>query len=253
MYLTQSTTIWSQDFNLFEKRMLKGAGKDSLPYRILFPASYDRTKKYPLVMVLHGGGERGNDNEKQLTHGAKLFLSENNRSRFPAIVVFPQCPEEQYWSSVNIDRTKMPLSLEFDYETAQVKWPLAMTLELIAQLKKEEGVESSRVYITGLSMGGMGTFEAVYRYPDVFAAALPVCGGGDALHYDKRVNKIPFWIFHGDQDAVVDVKNSRTMVERLKQLNVNVKYTEYPAVNHNSWDNAFAEPDFLSWMFSMKK
>jgi predicted peptidase len=102
-------------------------------------------------------------------------------------------------------------------------------------------------------MGGMGTFESVYRYPELYAAALPICGVGDAASYDKRVAKIPFWVFHGDADVVVDVKNSRMMVEKLKALKVAVKYTEYPGVNHNSWDNVFADPEYLNWMLQQKR
>lgn len=102
-------------------------------------------------------------------------------------------------------------------------------------------------------MGGMGTFESVYRYPELYAAALPICGGGDAKSYDKRVKKTAFWIFHGADDAVVDVKLSREMLAKLKSLKVENKYSEYPGVNHNSWDNAFAEPAFLSWMFAHKR
>ncbi|MBL7748170.1 MAG: phospholipase, partial [Chitinophagaceae bacterium] len=110
-----------------------------------------------------------------------------------------------------------------------------------------------KCYITGLSMGGMGTFELVYRFPKLFAAAMPICGGGDAIHYDKRVKKVSFWVFHGAVDAVVSVKESIAMVNKLKELKAAVTYTEYPDVNHNSWDNAFAEPTFLSWMFSHKR
>ena len=102
-------------------------------------------------------------------------------------------------------------------------------------------------------MGGMGTFESVYRYPGMYAAALPICGGGDVNHYDKRVTKTAFWVFHGGADAVVNVKLSQEMVAKLKSLKAEVKYTEYPGVNHNSWDNAFAEKDYLSWMLAHKK
>ena len=102
-------------------------------------------------------------------------------------------------------------------------------------------------------MGGMGTFESVYRYPDLYAAALPICGGGDLKLYDSRVNKTPYWIFHGDADAVVNVELSRTMYAKLKTLKANVKYTEYPNINHNSWENAFSDPEFLNWMMKQRK
>lgn len=239
-------------FALFEKKEFPAADGKKLPYRILYPEGYDKTKKYPLLLLLHGGGERGSDNEKQLTHGAKLFLTDANRKNFQAIVVMPQCADDTYWASAKIDRTTQPFKIEVDY-SATPNWPLVAANDLVKQLIAEEAVDKSRVYISGLSMGGMGTFESVYRYPNLYAAALPICGVGDAAKYDKRVTKIPFWVFHGDADVVVDVKNSRMMVEKLKALKVAVKYTEYPGVNHNSWDNVFADPEYLNWMLQQKR
>jgi len=242
----------AQDLNQYEKKVYASPSGLSLPYRILYPENYDRTKKYPLILFLHGAGERGNDNEKQLTHGSKLFLTEENHRNFPAIVIFPQCPTESYWGNVQIDRSTSPITLTFDYSKPETV-ALQSAISLVKEIAKAEGVDKKRIYITGLSMGGMGTFEAVYRNPKLFAAATPICGGGDAARYDKRVAKIPFRVFHGSADAVVDVKHSRQMVEKLRTMKVSVNYTEYPNVNHNSWDNAFAEPDFLSWMFSKKR
>lgn len=234
-----------------KKEFILSEGK-TLSYRILYPDNYDKTKKYPLILFLHGAGERGSDNEKQLTWGGKLFLNEENRNKFPVIVIFPQCPEESFWANVKFDRNKQPFTFEFDY-TAEPNWPLTAANELVKKLANEEAVDKSRIYITGLSMGGMGTFESVYRYPDLYAAAMPICGGGDVNHYDKRITKTAFWVFHGAADVVVDVKLSREMVEKLKSLKTEVKYSEYPGVNHNSWDNAFAEKDYVSWMFSHKR
>jgi predicted peptidase len=124
---------------------------------------------------------------------------------------------------------------------------------LVKKLSNEESVDKTRIYISGLSMGGMGTFESVFRYPDLYAAALPICGGGDVNHYDKRIAKTAFWVFHGDADPTVNVNLSREMVEKLKSLKNEVKYSEYPGVGHNSWSNAFAEKDYLSWMLSHKR
>ena len=244
--------LFAQDLNQYEKKVHASPSGQPLPYRILYPENYDRAKKYPLILVLHGGGERGNDNEKQITHGAKLFVSEENRKNFQAIVIVPQCPLDSYWAAAQIDRTTSPFTITIDYSKPE---PIALqsAIALVQKISKEEGVDKKRIYITGLSMGGMGTYEAVYRYPKLFAAAMPICGAGDAARYDKRVAKVPFRVFHGSVDAVVDVKKSQQMVEKLKSLNASVTYTEYPNVNHNSWDNAFAEPDFLSWMFSKKR
>lgn len=241
--------VQSQDMSLYQKKEYVSDG-DTLPYRILYPEGYSPANKYPLILVLHGAGERGNDNQLQLVHGAKLFADPVTREKYPAIVVFPQCPRDSYWSSVTIDRGKGPLRLHFDY-TNPITTPLRQAMELVDLIAGKESVDQRRVYITGLSMGGMGTFEAVYRYPRRFAAALPICGGGDTAHYEKV--KTPFWVFHGADDATVAVDYSRAMVEKLKDLKVKVKYTEYPGVNHNSWDSAFAEPDFLAWMFEQKR
>jgi predicted peptidase len=237
--------------DVYEKKEFVYSG-NILPYRILYPANYDKSKKYPLLLFLHGAGERGKDNEKQLGHGSKLFITEQNRKDFPAIIVLPQCPEESFWAVTKIDRTVQPFKIEFDY-TAPPNWPLAAANELVKKIISEGSVDRSRVYITGLSMGGMGTFESVYRYPDLYAAALPICGGGDVKNYDKRIAKTAFWVFHGAADAVVNVKLSQEMVDKLKALKAEVKYSEYPGVNHNSWDNAFAEKDYLSWMLLHKK
>jgi len=238
--------------DIYEKKEFVFAEGKVLPYRILYPENYDKNKKYTLLLLLHGAGERGKDNEKQLTWGSKLFITAENRKNFPAIVVFPQCPEESFWAVMKTDQTKQPAVRTFDY-TAEPNWPLVAANELVKKISKEEGVDKSRIYISGLSMGGMGTFESVYRYPDLYAAALPICGGGDVNHYDKKVAKVPFWIFHGAVDAVVNPQLSRDMVEKLQSLKAEVKYSEYPGVNHDSWKNAFAEPEYLSWMLLHKK
>lgn len=249
---TQGTSNAGAGMDLYLKKEYKYAEDKILPYRILYPEGYDKSKKYPLILLLHGGGERGNDNEKQLVHGARLFLNKNMRMKYPAIVVAPQCPADKYWATSSIDRTTTPFKIEFDY-TKEPNWNLIAANELVKKLAVEESVDASRIYITGLSMGGMGTFESVFRYPGLYAAALPICGGGDLKIYDGRVTTTPFWIFHGDADAVVNVELSRSMYTKLKSLKSNVKYTEFPNINHNSWEYAFADPEFLNWMMKQKK
>lgn len=246
------TAAVAQDLSLYQSKLYVSATGDSLPYRILYPENYDPHQRYPLILFLHGAGERGSDNQAQLTHGAKQFLDPSNRQKFPAIILFPQCPANSYWSSVTINRNQQPLGLAFNYQNPMTP-PLRSALELTRSIMATEAVDPKRVYITGLSMGGMGTFEAVFHEPKLFAAAAPICGGGDAAAYTRKTAKVPFWVFHGDADAVVNVQGSRDMVARLKQLKGKVKYTEYPGVNHNSWDNAFAEPDFLPWIFAQHK
>jgi predicted peptidase len=181
-----------------------------------------------------------------------LFLEEDNRSEFPCIVVVPQCPEDSYWASVKFNRDKYPLVLDFNYQYP-VTAPLKSVVNLIHRLLREERVDLRRVYIMGLSMGGMGTLEAVYRNPGLFAAAVAICGGGDTRAYSKKQARIPFWLFHGDADGVIGVDRSRDMVRRLTELKANVKYSEYEGVNHNSWENAFKDPGLLPWLFSKRR
>ncbi len=233
----------------YQKRSYLTADGHTLPYRVLYPQNYNRKKKYPLVLFLHGAGERGDDNEKQLVHGAKQFLTAQNRRDFPCFVLIPQCPTDSYWASVEVGRNTKPLALDFDYSRAPT-WPSVAAYDLVQDFAKKEKVDRRRLYIAGLSMGGMGTFEMLHRHPEVFAAATPICGGADVAAYDARVQAIPFWVFHGDSDSVVGVKHSREIVEKLKTIGTDVQYTEYPGVNHNSWDKAFAEPDYLPWIFS---
>ena len=237
----------AQDFSAYQKKEFSG-----MPYRILFPRNYANGKKYPLILFLHGAGERGTDNAKQLVHGGSLFINDRNSKKFPAIVLFPQCPENEYWTHIDLNGDQHPRMFDFDYSQPPTD-SLKKAIELTQSIIRKERVDPKRVYVLGLSMGGMGTFEAVYRYPELFAAAIPICGGGDVHSYDQRVKGFPFWVFHGAEDDLVDVANSRAMVQRLKELKAKVKYTEYPHVKHESWDLAFAEPKFLHWLFSNRK
>ena len=223
-------------------------GEDTLPYRILYPQSFDPQGSYPLVLFLHGAGERGSDNYKQLTHGISRFTTKEALENFPCIVIAPQCPEEDYWSSAKIDRSSYPLDIDFDYQR-ESNLSLKMAIALVKNLMQHDYVDNDRIYLTGLSMGGMGSFEAIYREPELFSAAAIVCGGGDAAAYGSNPIKTRFWIFHGTDDIVVKVDYSREMHTRLQELGADVRYTEYAGVNHNSWENAYAEPDFLKWLF----
>ncbi len=235
---------------LYEKRWFANAG-DTLPYRILLPQNYDPKKQYPLILVLHGSGERGKDNEAQLVHGSYLFVRDDVRKNYPAIVVFPQCPMNSSWANVSVDRSAAVRKFVFDENSEPTK-PMILLQELIAQLMKQYPVNKRQVYVGGLSMGGMGTFDLVSRNPSLFAAAFPICGAGNPSTASKLKNT-KWWVFHGEADDVVPPSHSVEMVDAMKKAGVDVKLTIYPGVNHNSWDNAFAENDLLRWMFSVKK
>ena len=225
---------------------------DTLQYRMLLPKDFSEDKKYPVVLFLHGAGERGSDNQKQLTHGSKLFLDKINRGAFPAIVIFPQCPKEDYWANANVDRSSYPLNITFPKDKAPTK-ALSLVMNLMDDMIKKPYVETNKVYVGGLSMGGMGTFEILYRKPDMFAAAFAICGGGNTETVSAFAKKVPMWIFHGAKDDVVTPQHSVTMVKAILDAGGKPNFTLYANDNHNSWDSAFAEPELLTWLFSNTK
>lgn len=241
----------SQDLSLYQKKWMVQNG-DTLPYRILLPENYDSTVKYPVIFFLHGAGERGNDNQKQLVHGGKLFLKEEVRKKYPAIVVFPQCPTNNYWG--NLLRThddKGKRTFDFLEDGPPGRY-MVLLMELVQYVFDKYPVNKKQVYAGGLSMGGMGVFELVKRMPKTFAAAFPICGGANPATA-SRLKKTNWWVFHGAKDDVVPPYHSENMVEALKKAKAKVKFTLYPNANHNSWDPAFAEPELLSWLFSQKR
>lgn len=247
-------TASAQDLTLYKKQIFR-KGKDSLNYRIMYPSKYDVNKKYPVVLFLHGAGERGSDNSKQLVHGANLFADSANRIKFPAFVIFPQCPESDFWAKIERDQAPDSDTLGgFHFiSEGNVGKSLGLVVNLIDSFAKTPQVNTKKIYLGGLSMGGMGTFELLWRKPQFFAAAFPICGGGDPTKVNVYADNFPIWVFHGASDPVVPVSNSRLMVNELKKAGANVTYSEYPGVKHNSWDNAFAEPDLLPWLFSKEK
>ena len=224
---------------------------DTLLYRVMYPENSDnrKTASLPLVVFLHGSGERGNDNEKQLTHGAFLFTDSLNRVEYPAIVIFPQCPENESWVTIQ-DRNEGKFNL---LDTKKPTKPLELVKELVDYYIKNEAVDRKRVYIAGLSLGGMGTYDLICRYPKMFAAAIPICGTVNVARL-KKVRKMPVRIYHGAIDPIVSAENSRNAYSELKANgSQKVEYIEFPGVGHNSWDSAFAQPDFLKWLFLQTK
>lgn len=243
----------AQDFSLYKKQWLIQDG-DTLPYRIALPENYDSTRAYPLVLFLHGRGESGSDNEKQLTHGAKLFVTDSFRSRYPAIVVFPQCPSNNYWSNVLAvtEGSKTGKRAFWFVPGGEPTRAMRLLMSLAGYLPVRYPVDKNRMYVMGLSMGGMGTFELVRRMPGVFAAATPICGGADPATA-TTMKKTAWWVFHGGKDDVVLPRYSEQMVNALKKAGARVKFTLYPNANHNSWDPAFAEPGLFPWLFAQKR
>lgn len=225
-------------------------GNVTMNYRIMYPHDFSEDETYPLVIFFHGMGERGSDNQKQLTHGSKLF--QDSLRKYPAVVLFPQCPETDYWANLYRPDTG-GASRKFDfYYNEKANPTMDVVIDLVNELSSESFIDDTRIYVSGLSMGGMGTFEFAYRLNDKLACAMPICGGGPR---DKAegMTDVPFWIFHGLKDDVVHPRYSMSMLKAIQQAGGKAKITLYENANHNSWDPAFAEPDYLKWMFKQKR
>lgn len=232
--------------DLYEARVYKNDKGETLNYRLLIPKDYSPTgtQEYPLVLFLHGAGERGDDNQRQLVHGTKEFAKEENRQKYPCFVIAPQCPSGKKWAEVDwsADKHKQP----------EESISLVLTREALKGLQKEFRIDAKRLYVTGLSMGGYGTWDMITRTPDVFAAAIPICGGGDETVADK-VTKLPIWAFHGDKDTAVKPERSRRMIAAIEAAGGKPKYTEYPDVGHDSWSQTYANPEVIEWLFAQKR
>lgn len=225
---------------------------DTLNYRILKPLNFDSTKKYPLVLFMHGSGERGNDNKAQLVHGSTLFTTKENREKYNAFVVFPQCPANSYWANIDYTQKENGLGFVFKEGSTPMK-PLKLVMQLMDSLVTNPNIDTSKVYVSGLSMGGMATFELLYRRPGMFAAAIPICGGAHPATAKVYAKKTPVWVIHGADDDIINPKYSIEMVEAIKAAGGSPRLSIYDNTGHDSWTKAFAEPDFLAWLFSKEK
>ncbi len=207
----------------------------TMPYRLFIPKGYDPAKKYPIVLWLHGSGGVGSDNRKQITlastQGTHTWTRPENQARYPAFVLAPQCPSGKTWNSPG---------------------QLDAVLEILAAVQKEFTIDSLRLYVAGQSMGGYGTWELILRKPGLFAAAIPLCGGGRFMDASVLA-KMPIWAFHGAIDPTVSVYESRKMIDAIRKAGGNPRYTEYPKVGHNVWIPAFKEPGLLDWVFAQHK
>lgn len=221
-------------------------GNETYRYQVFVPNDWSKRQKWPVILFLHGAGERGDDGLIQTEVGIGTAIR-RYVDRVPAIVVLPQCRKSLWWTE----------------ETMQ-----AQALKALEQSIKEFNGDAARLYLTGISMGGYGTWSLASRHPGKFAALAPVCGGirlparapaPEALKtYDpnvdqyaataQQIGKTPVWIFHGGDDRVVPTEESRKMNEALKAAGGDVKYTEYEKVGHNSWDKAYAEPELMKWL-----
>lgn len=230
---------------VFEACEFRNGAGEVLRYRLLKPLDAKPGEKYPLVLFFHGAGERGDDNKLQLVHGCRDLAAEAMRRRHPAFVVVAQCPVDKRWVEVPWDAPSHQMP-------EQISDPLRLMLELVHSLEKELPIDAGRRYGVGLSMGGYGVWDILQRRPELLAAAVPVCAGGDpafAAHFAET----PVWAFHGDADTTVMVNRSREMVAALRAAGGRPIYTEYESVGHDSWTATFANRAMWDWLFAQKK
>lgn len=215
----------------YEEREFESTGGIKLTYQFMQPAGYDQEKAYPLVLCLHGRGGH--------TTAAETLAKEALREAYPCFVVAPSVGKKYRWAS--------PTKRDDGVTDA-----VPAALEIVDAVMKEFSVDPARVYVTGQSMGGYGSFGAVAARPELFAAAVPVCGGW-AERDAESMKGTAFWVFHGDADPTVPVDGSRRMVEALKAAGATVEYTEYPGVGHNSWDRAYETKEMWAWVFERRR
>ncbi len=236
---------WEVKFEAFQFMTLQADGH-TLPYRFYQPSSATEHNKLPLVIFLHGAGERGSDNRSQFQRFAPVLFWE----KYPCIVLAPECPsktaETTNAGSVWVDTPFGAVSHQMNKKPT---WPLKLVLQLIDQTIRKYPVDKNRIYITGLSMGGYATWEILQREGKRFAAAIPVCGGGDQA-YVLKMKWVKLWVFHGSDDPTVPVRRSREMVSAIRAVGGNVKYTEYPGTGHDAWTQTYLNPEVWDWLFS---
>ncbi|MGA2172955.1 MAG: prolyl oligopeptidase family serine peptidase [Sedimentisphaerales bacterium] len=197
-------------------------------YLLYLPADYkkDAKKKWPLILFLHGAGERGNNLEIVKKHGPPKLVAQGKN--FDFIIVSPQCPNDLWWPEQN-----------------------DTLITLLDEIEAKYHVDTDRVYLTGLSMGGFGTWTLAERYPQRFAAIAPICGGSE--HYEAiRLKNVPIWAFHGAKDPIVPVVRTTEMVEAVKAAGGNVKMTIYPEADHDAWTQTYDNPELYEWFLSHK-
>ena len=214
----------------FVDKTFKNANGTESPYVVFVPHAYDGKTEVPVILFLHGAGETKGGTKKPVEVGIGPAVKKQEKT-FPAIVVIPQS-EKRTWKADSEDGKR--------------------ALAILAEVQKEFKTDAKRTYLTGLSMGGFGTWSLAAAHPDKWAAIAPICGGGNVKDVEK-IKDIPCWCFHGDKDFAVKVELSRTMIDALKAAGGTPKYTEYPGVGHNSWDAAYGEKEFFPWLLEQKK
>jgi predicted peptidase len=236
-FSTMKITAASTNEPALQPKTVRLSTGKKVNYLLFRPTDYvfDSTNRWPLILFLHGAGERGSDVWKAATHGPSKYIAQH--PDFPFILVIPQCPEKERWSN-------------------------EVLLGLLDEVTHNNKVDATRVYLTGLSMGGYGTWNLGTTYPEKFAAIAPICGGGEAISvlltgYDGRsaeIKSLPVWAFHGAKDPVVPISESERMVKLMKDAGCKeVEFTVYPEAEHNCWTETYNNPKLYEWFLQHQR
>jgi len=238
--LVQSAQLTKDDID-FRKKVYADKTGSHLPYRLFVPLGYDSSRKYPLLLWLHGGEGRGSDNVKQLSGGNQMathfFAGDSVQLKLPMFILLPQCPSGDNWSDPDLNQP--------------TQW-LALAMAALTEVQKEFSIDTDRLYLAGQSMGGLGVWSTLQAYPGRWAAAI-ILSAYDNFTEVKTLAQTPLWVFQGADDQTVPVTLVRDMMKQLRKVHANLHYTEYPKTGHEVWKKAFAEPDLLPWLSSQKR
>jgi predicted peptidase len=235
-----SQTLDKNDPAFFKKIYTDKKGY-KMPYRVYVPAGYDADKKYPLIFFFHSGSGRGFNNEQQIMHenaaGTHDWTLPANQAQFPAFVLAPQCSIEANWGDPDLN---------------DINPQMQMALDILAAVEKDYSIDPERIVLVGQSMGGLGVWALLQNFPEKWAAAV-VVGSFDNFTNEKAITRVPLWLFQGDADLTVPVLLVRQMVKQLKKADAPLRYTEYHKMNHEIWDQAFADPELVPWVAAQRR
>lgn len=218
-----------------------------MPYRYYSPDDYSDEYAYPVVLFLHGAGERGTDNEAPLIHVLQDWFNDVESPIYQSIIIVPQCPEGEQWVNTPWEQGS------YDSDAVGESNAITEALSILNQICEEDSVNLDRIYVVGLSMGGYGTWNLLMNHSDIFASGMPICGGADPSKADI-LKDIPIYTFHGDRDSVVPVAGTREVVEAIRNAGGEmITYEEVPGVDHNVWSYAASRGDILRLMFEQRK
>ena len=228
--------------NQYEKQVWKNEKNEKINYCFRKPSNFNNNKKYPILFFLHGAGGRGSNNNDQILDAGSInaFTKQKIFTKHNSYLLAAQVPHNEKW--VNVDWGAS------EHTMPEMSKTMRLAFELLDKTIIKNNIDIKRIYVLGISMGGFGVWDALQRRPNYFAAGVPICGGGD-IRQSKSISHIPIWIWHGSQDAIINVKRSRDMYDAIKNFTYEIKYSEIKNRGHDVWIDAWNSNDLWNWMY----